>query len=115
MVAPDLLEIRTTFATREAALACADRLVRTHLAACVQVDGPITSTYAWQGAVETATEWRCSCKTTREVRDGCLAVIRGLHDYETPELIVAEVAASAEYAAWVRAQVGPAASAEAME
>jgi periplasmic divalent cation tolerance protein len=108
MIEHDLVEIRTTFAAREAALACADQLVRSRLAACVQVDGPITSIYAWQGAVETASEWRCSCKTTRGMQDACLEAISRMHGYETPELIVSEHAASASYAAWVHASVGPA-------
>ena len=33
------------------------------LAACVQVSGPITSTYRWQGKVETSQEWLCTIKT----------------------------------------------------
>lgn len=107
MVDQDLVEIRTSFAVHEAAQACAGRLVGARLAACVQVDGPIVSTYAWKGNLETATEWRCSCKTTRGMQAACLEAIRRQHDYETPELIVADLAASAEYAAWVRANVGP--------
>ena len=37
------------------------------LAACVQVVGPIRSTYRWEGRVETATEWLCLAKTTAGV------------------------------------------------
>jgi periplasmic divalent cation tolerance protein len=106
MIEPGIVEIRTTFASRAAATDCAERLVRAGLAACVQVDGPITSTYSWRGAVETAEEWRCSCKTTAEGRAACLEAIRRLHDYDTPELIVSDLLASAPYAAWVRAAVG---------
>ena len=74
-----VVEMRTTFSRREDALACAERLVQGRLAACVQVDGPVTSVYRWQGEVESATE--------------------------TPELIVTETGAAAAYAAWVRACV----------
>jgi len=106
MIEPGILEIRTTFPSRAAAVACADGLVRARLAACVQVDGPIASTYLWQGAVQTAAEWRCSCKTTVEFRDACLAAISRGHPYETPELLVVEAAASPAYAAWLRASLG---------
>lgn len=105
MIEQGLIEIRTTFATRAAAIACGEQLVQAGLAACVQVDGPITSTYRWQGAVETAEEWRCTCKTAAAFCQLCLAAIGQLHDYATPELIVSDVAASAGYAAWVRASL----------
>lgn len=102
---PGIVEICTTFTTRAAAMACAEQLVRARVAACVQVEGPIMSTYAWQGAIETAEEWRCTGKTTRGRRDACLTAIEQLHDYDTPQLIVTDVEASPAYAAWVRESV----------
>lgn len=107
-IEPGLVEIATTFSSREAAAACAERLVTARLAACVQVDGPLASTYRWQSAIETATEWRCTCKTTTAGRDACVAAILGSHEYQTPQLIVAAVEATAAYAAWVRESVGEA-------
>lgn len=100
-----IVEVRTTFARREDALACAERLVRERLAACAQVDGPITSVYRWEGAVETADEYRCTCKTSRARAAACMAAIRATHAYQTPELIVSDVFASPAYTAWVRASV----------
>lgn len=99
---PGIVEIRTTFPSRGAAEACAARLVHERLAACVQVDGPLHSTYAWNGAIESAQEWRCTCKTTSAGEVACLRGIAALHDYETPELLVTPVSASPAYAAWVR-------------
>ena len=99
------VEIRTTFGDRAAAEACARRLVETRVAACVQVDGPITSTYAWRGAVETATEWRCTCKTTVSRAADCRSAIVTGHPYETPEVVEAPVAAAGPYAAWLRTSV----------
>lgn len=103
-----LVEIRTTFPTREAAMLLAQRLVGGRLAACVQVDGPVASTYAWQGQMETATEWRCSCKTTAARSVACAAAIREGHPYQTPEIVTAAVTASEAYAAWVRESVSEA-------
>ncbi|MBM4023559.1 MAG: divalent-cation tolerance protein CutA [Planctomycetes bacterium] len=100
-----LVEIRTTFGTRAAAVDCARRLVTARLAACVQVDGPLTSTYRWQQRVETAEEWRCTCKTTATRRDACVAGIRAGHEYETPQVTIHALAATASYAAWVRESV----------
>lgn len=105
-----LVEIRTTFGTRDAADACAERLVTARLAACVQVDGPVSSTYFWQGSVERANEWRWSCKTTEEACEPCITAILATHDYETPQVVVVPCLASAPYAAWVVETVRPAPS-----
>ncbi|MGB8854787.1 MAG: divalent-cation tolerance protein CutA [Pirellulales bacterium] len=100
-----LVEIRTTCATEEAAGALAARLVRDRLAACVQIDGPVCSTYIWKGRSETATEWRCTCKTTAARSAACAAAIAAGHPYETPEIIMAPITASAAYATWVQESV----------
>jgi periplasmic divalent cation tolerance protein len=100
-----LVEIRTTFGSPAAASACAEQLVRERLAACVQVEGPLHSTYAWQGAVTVAEEWRCSCKTTATARGACVAAILAAHEYQTPQVVVVPLEATAGYAAWVRASV----------
>jgi periplasmic divalent cation tolerance protein len=100
-----LVEIRTTCATEEAAAALAARLVRDRLAACVQIDGPVCSTYIWKGRPETATEWRCTCKTTMARSAACAAAIAASHTYETPEIVMAPITASAAYATWVSESV----------
>lgn len=101
----ELISITTTFASREAAEACGRRLVELRLAACVQVDGPITSLYRWQGVVETAVEWRCVCKTTDAREAECAAAILAAHDYDIPQIAIARLAGSPAYAAWIRESV----------
>jgi periplasmic divalent cation tolerance protein len=105
MAADAVVEIRTTFAARDAAEACANRLVAGRLAACVQIDGPVRSTYRWQGAVETAEEWRWTCKTTPTRSAACIAAIVAEHPYANPEVLVRQAAATPAYAAWVRESV----------
>jgi periplasmic divalent cation tolerance protein len=101
-----ILTIATTFPSRDSAEACGRRLVERGLAACVQVDGPVTSIYRWRGAVELAAEWRMTCKTTPALEPACSTAILEGHDYETPQLTVAPVTASPSYAEWVHASVG---------
>lgn len=100
-----IVELRTTFSTHDRAAACAQRLVAGRLAACVQIEGPVTSVYRWQGVMETAAEFRCTCKTSVAGAAACAAAILSAHEYETPELIAVAVQASPAYAAWVRAMV----------
>jgi periplasmic divalent cation tolerance protein len=97
----DLIEVVTTIARKDEAEQLAGELIERRLAACVQIVGPITSVYRWQGSVEHSQEWMCRIKTPRELYDRLAAAIRELHSYETPEIIaLAVVAADADYSAW---------------
>lgn len=99
-----ILQVTTTLPTREAGLALARALVDQRLAACVQVAGPVTSVYRWNGAVEEAEEWYCHVKTAGNLWPALEAAIRAAHPYEVPEIVAFPVAqASDPYAAWVAA------------
>lgn len=98
-------EIRTTFASRTDAVACGTRLVEQGLAACMQIEGPLTSIYRWQGVVETTEEFACRVKTTPTAVPACESAIQSLHPYDTPEMLVTLSCGSARYAAWVRENV----------
>ena len=50
------IQVFTTTATKADAQAIARAVVERRLAGCAQVIGPITSTYWWQGKVETTQE-----------------------------------------------------------
>jgi len=101
-----IMEIVTTTGTREDAERIASVLVEGRLAACVQVSGPVTSTYWWQGRVETAEEWRCSAKTLGENYGAVERAITGIHPYEVPQILAFPVvAALPSYAAWVEETV----------
>jgi periplasmic divalent cation tolerance protein len=97
------LVVLCTIDTDERAWALADALVERRLAACVQVVGPIRSTYRWGGSIEIATEWLLLVKTTRErfadLRDAIVAV----HPYDVPEIVALPIeSALAEYLGWIR-------------
>ena len=103
--AVSIVEIRTTFSSRDKASACAADLVARRLAACVQVDGPVTSCYRWKDKIEVAEEFRCTCKTTAAGAEACIAALICDHEYLTPEVIRTNVTSSVDYAAWVHAHV----------
>jgi periplasmic divalent cation tolerance protein len=99
----DHLHVLTTIDSEEAAERISAALVERRLAACVQVVGPISSTYRWQGEVERAREWMCVAKTTAARYPEVEATIRELHSYEEPEIVATPiVAGSAGYLAWLR-------------
>ncbi len=99
---PEFVQILTTVAREEEATRLAAELVAQRLAACVQIVGPIASTYRWRGKVETAREWQCWIKTRRDRYEEVAQALRRLHSYEVPEIIVLPiVAGSADYLAWL--------------
>jgi len=76
--------------------------VEERLAACVNILGPVRSTYRWQGAVETADEVAAIFKTTQASTDALIARIASLHSYDVPCITSWPVEkALAAYADWV--------------
>ncbi len=102
----DILQVSTTTGTREIAERIAVELVDLRLAACVQVSGPITSTYRWQGQIENAEEWLCTAKTVCAQLPAIQEVLKRLHPYEVPELIATEIVGGSEpYLQWLVEQL----------
>jgi periplasmic divalent cation tolerance protein len=97
----DLILILTTMPDDERAHSLARTLVDESLAACVNVHGPMTSTYRWKGTVEREAERQVVIKSTRARLEALEARVRALHPYELPEFVVLDAKASEAYAAWV--------------
>jgi periplasmic divalent cation tolerance protein len=98
----DLVQMTTTTESAAEAQEIADRLVEQRLAACVQVTGPITTTYRWQGSMQRSEEFMCFIKTRKELSTKVEAAIRSLHSYDNPEIIIVPIeGGSADYLAWV--------------
>src|SRR5215471_13076674 len=102
----EYLQIVTTTGARHDAERIAAELVSRRLAACVQISGPIASTYRWQGAVETAEEWLCTVKSSKALFGEVERVVKQLHPYEVPELIATPIVeGSATYLQWLGEQL----------
>jgi len=105
----DYIQVVTTTERQEDAEAIARRLVEARLAACVQIVGPVSSTYRWQGQIETAREWQCWAKSRRELYGQIEEAIRQIHPYDVPEILALPIlAGSPAYLAWLDEEVqGP--------
>jgi periplasmic divalent cation tolerance protein len=96
------IQISTTTLTKEDAQKIAQYLVEQKLAACIQITGPIESTYRWEEKVETAGEWLCLIKTRDNLFEKVEDAIKKLHPYATPEIIaVPIIKGSKEYLKWL--------------
>jgi periplasmic divalent cation tolerance protein len=98
----EYLQVSTTVGSEEEAERIAAALIERRLAACVQVLGPVMSTYRWRGEVEREREWLCLAKTEASRYAELEATIGELHSYDEPELIATPiVAGSAGYLGWI--------------
>jgi periplasmic divalent cation tolerance protein len=82
-----VVSLYAVFADLDEAERIGRTVVEEHLAACVNLIGPIRSIYRWEGKVETAEEVCAILKTSDERADALIARIAGLHSYEVPCLV----------------------------
>ena len=83
--------VMTNFPDKKGAVALAEALIAQHLAACVNVLSPCTSIYCWQGIVESADEIPVLIKTLRQHYDRVEQLIKMMHPYELPEVIMVPI------------------------
>ncbi|WP_292995514.1 divalent-cation tolerance protein CutA [Nitrosomonas sp.] len=81
----------TNFPDKKGAVALAEALIDQHLAACVNVLSPCASIYHWQGKVESADEIPVLIKTLRQHYDQVEQLIKMMHPYELPEVIMVPI------------------------
>ena len=94
----------TTVANAADATTLAKHVVERQLAACVQIDGPITSIYTWKGRMEENSEYRLCFKCTPSKLTALETEVLAHHPYETPEWIVVRADRVGEkYLSWAEA------------
>ena len=102
----EFVQLTTTTGTRQDAEEIAAELVSRKLAGCVQVSGPIHSTFRWQGKVESSEEWMCTAKTSRAQVAAIQKLLKEIHRYEVPELIATPIVDGSEaYLKWLGEQL----------
>lgn len=98
----DVLLVITNLPDVPTAAGLARKLIEARAAACVNQLAPCTSTYRWQGKMETATEIPLLIKTTSAAYPRLEKLIREAHPYELPEIIAVPLAAGLPaYLDWV--------------
>jgi periplasmic divalent cation tolerance protein len=77
-------------------------IVEKRLAACVNILPGMISLYWWEGALERAEEAVMIVKTRAALAEDVREAIKGLHEYETPAVMVLPVeSADADYYRWI--------------
>lgn len=83
--------IISNFPDQKTATLLAEALVEQRLAACVNVLSPCVSIYRWQGKIESAGEIPVLIKTRKQHYDQVEQLIKMMHPYELPEVIMVPI------------------------
>lgn len=101
-MANDHLIVLTTLPEPAPAEALARQLVEQKLAACVNILGPVTSIYRWEGKIEQDSEYQLVIKTTAHRYPELEAHIKKNHPYRLPEIVSLPLAGgAADYLNWM--------------
>ncbi len=106
IIMEDFIIIFTTTDSKEDAKRIAKHLVEKRLAGCVQITGPIQSTYRWEDSIEISEEWLCSIKSKKGLFEDLESAIKEIHPYDVPEIVALPiVAGSDDYLTWLKDQL----------
>lgn len=97
----DIALLHVAFGTADEVERISRLMIEEKLAACVNLLGPCTSVYRWQGVVETATEYRALFKTTPQLARELADRIAALHSYDLPAIEIWPAAAGDAVAVWI--------------
>jgi len=94
--------IITNFPNKKGAIMLAEKLIDKQLAACVNVLAACTSVYRWQEKIESADEIPVLIKTQRQNYNQVEQIIKMMHPYELPEVIIVPVSGGLPaYLQWI--------------
>ena len=100
----EYLIVITTCASEEQARALTTALLEKRLAACVQASD-ISSSYRWQGAIESSNEVRLMIKARQADYAAIETLIVAMHSYATPQVLaIPLIAGSRAYLEWLDAE-----------
>ena len=101
----EYIQVITTVDEKEKAEEIARTLLEQRAVSCVQMFGPITSSYWWKGQIQQTQEWMCLAKGKSEDYERIQAIIKQVHPYEVPEILAIPVShGSIDYLNWVTAE-----------
>jgi periplasmic divalent cation tolerance protein len=103
----DVVVLYTTWPDAEKAETAGAEALAEGLCACVNVLGPMTSIYRWQGAVERTVETPALFKTSGASAHALCRFLTARHPYETPcvmALKVGEEGSHAPFLQWIAAE-----------
>ncbi len=82
-------------------------LVEERLAACVNLIGPMTAIYHWQGDIQTGDEIVMIAKTRDDLVAALTERVKALHSYDCPCVVALPISGgNSEFLDWIKAETG---------
>jgi len=101
----EILSVWVNCPSPDVAARIAAEALRQRLAASANIHAQITSTYRWQGSIETRPEVPLMLRTQAGLFDDLARLVEALHPYQTPGIVgVAAERVSPPYRDWVAAE-----------
>ena len=98
--------IFVTASSEEEAGKIAERLLTSRKAACVNIVPGVSSSFWWQGKLDSAQESLLIIKTKASVLPEVIALVKQAHSYTVPEIIALPIIGGSEdYLKWVDKEV----------
>ena len=102
----EYIQVLTTVEHKADAEKIAKGLVEKRLAACVQILGPLTSYYHWQGKLDSAAEYLCLIKSRDDLFSLLETEIISMHPYDVPEILAMPITKGGkDYLNWLAAEL----------
>ena len=96
-----LILIRITCPSRRVAEDIAEVALEHRLAACANLEGPVSSTYRWKGVIEQSFEFILWLKAPEANWAKIDALVQRVHPYDVPAIVAMPLAlVSSPYEAW---------------
>ena len=101
------IQVATSVETYEGGQKLAEILLQKRLAACIQIIGPMTSHYWWQGKIEKSSEHLLLIKSKRNLYDELEKSIKENHPYDVAEILAMPVlTGNSDYLNWLNEELG---------
>lgn len=96
-----LILVRITCPSRRVAEDIADAALEARLAACANLEGPVTSSYRWKGVIEQSFEFILWLKAPEANWAKLDMLVNRVHPYDVPAIVAMPLThVSDAYAAW---------------
>ena len=98
----DFIIIYCTVPNKKEGQDIAKRLVKSHLAACVNIIDKIESVFSWDYKIMEEKEALLVIKTRKDLFNQISEIIKELHSYNVPEIIATDITMADEtYLGWI--------------
>ena len=102
----EYIQVLTTVELKSDAEMIAKSLVEKRLAACVQILGPLTSFYKWQGKLDSSVEYLCLIKSRDDLFTELETEIISQHPYDVPEILAMPITkGTKDYLNWLASEL----------